>query len=166
MWSSEKERNEETFHIDYDGEYGSERVLIVSGRATVVPDDGSPSFTVGTGDVVYFMHGFRCTWRILESPLVQRYGYFGADGKELKDDTLTCDVCSSATLPAPFPTLLLLLLTAAAARTPRGTLRGSLRARHSCLRTAVATQLSDESVVVLGGVDQIAVIKLHLVGRG
>ena len=40
------------------------------------------------------MHGFRCTWRILESPLVQRYGYFGADGKELKDDTLTCDVCT------------------------------------------------------------------------
>ena len=22
-----------------------------------------------------------------------RYGYFGADGKEIKDDTLTCDVC-------------------------------------------------------------------------
>ena len=36
------------------------------------------------------MHGIRCTWRILESPLVQRYGYFGADGKEIKNDTLTC----------------------------------------------------------------------------
>ena len=72
--------------IYYDGEYGSERVLIVSGRATVVPDDGSPSFTVGTGDAVYFMYGFRCTWRILESPLVHRYGYFGADGKEIKND--------------------------------------------------------------------------------
>ena len=32
----------DTIHIDYDGEYGSERVLIVSGRATVVPDDRSP----------------------------------------------------------------------------------------------------------------------------
>ena len=31
----------DTIHIDYDGEYGSERVLIISGRATVVPDDGS-----------------------------------------------------------------------------------------------------------------------------
>ena len=31
---------------------------------SVVPDgDVSPSFTVGTGDAVYFMHGFRCTWR-------------------------------------------------------------------------------------------------------
>ena len=31
----------DTIHIDYDGEYtlyGSERVLIISGRATVVPD--------------------------------------------------------------------------------------------------------------------------------
>ena len=79
VWDSVQDGVGDTIHIDYDGEYGSERVLIVSGRATVVPDDGSPSFTVGTGDAVYFMHGFRCTWRILESPLVQRYGYFGAD---------------------------------------------------------------------------------------
>ena len=54
-WHSVQEGAGETIHIDYDGEYGSERVLIVSGRATVVPDDGSPSFTVATGDAVYFM---------------------------------------------------------------------------------------------------------------
>ena len=95
VWDSVREGVGDTIHISYDGEYGSERVLIVSGRATVVPDDGSPSFTVRPGDVVYFMHGFRCTWRILESPLVQRYGSFGADGKEIKDDTLTCDVCGA-----------------------------------------------------------------------
>ena len=89
VWDSAQEGAGDTIHIDYDGEYGSERVLIVSGRATVVPDDGSPSFTVGTGDAVYFMHGFRCTWRIHESPLVQRYGYFGADGKELKVTRMT-----------------------------------------------------------------------------
>ena len=29
--------------IEYDGEYGSERVWIVSGRATIEPEDGSPS---------------------------------------------------------------------------------------------------------------------------
>ena len=63
VWDSVQDGVGDTIHIDYDGEYGSERVLIVSGRATVVPDDGSPSFTVGTGDAVYFMHGFRCTWR-------------------------------------------------------------------------------------------------------
>ena len=32
--------------IEYDGDYGSERVWIVSGRATIEPEDGSPSFNV------------------------------------------------------------------------------------------------------------------------
>ena len=32
-------------HIEYDGEYGSERVWIVSGRATIEPEDGSLSYT-------------------------------------------------------------------------------------------------------------------------
>ena len=84
----------ETVHIEYDGEYGSERVLIVSGRATVTPDNSNlPSFNVVRGDAVYFMHGFACTWHIEEAPLVQRYGYFGVDGKEIKETFLTCDVC-------------------------------------------------------------------------
>ena len=56
-WNSAHEGAGDTIHIDYDGDYGSERVLIVLGRATVVPDDGSPSFTVGPGDAVYFMSG-------------------------------------------------------------------------------------------------------------
>ena len=47
LWDSAQEGTEGTIHIDYDGEYGSERVLIVSGRATIVPDDGSPPFNVG-----------------------------------------------------------------------------------------------------------------------
>ena len=86
--------SEGTTHIDYDGDYGSERVLIVSGRATIEPDDGSPSFNVSRGDCIYFMAGFQCTWRVIEGPLVQRYGFFGLDGKELKEDAeLTCDVC-------------------------------------------------------------------------
>ena len=79
--------------IEYDGEYGSERVWIVSGRATIEPNDGSPSFNVGPGDVVYFLSGFQCTWRVHEAPLVQRYGFFGFDGKEIKDAEVTCDVC-------------------------------------------------------------------------
>ena len=37
VWNSEQEGNGETFHIDYDGDYGSERVLIVSGRAILIP---------------------------------------------------------------------------------------------------------------------------------
>ena len=80
-------------HIEYDGEYGSERVWIVSGRATIEPNDGSPCFNVGPGDVVYFLSGFQCTWRVHDAPLVQRYGFFGFDGKEIKDAEVTCDVC-------------------------------------------------------------------------
>ena len=79
--------------IEYDGEYGSERVWIVRGRATIEPEDGSPSFNVGPGDVVYFLSGFQCTWRVHDAPLVQRYGFFGFDGKEIKDAEVTCDVC-------------------------------------------------------------------------
>ena len=39
------------------------------------------------------MRGFGCTWHVEEAPLVQRYGYFGVDGKEIKETFLTCDVC-------------------------------------------------------------------------
>ena len=89
----------DTIHIDYDSDYAQSVCSLstrdTGRRATVIPDDGSPSFTVTPGDAVYSMVGFRCTWRIKESPLVQRYGYFGADGKEIKDDKLTCDVCGT-----------------------------------------------------------------------
>ena len=86
-------KTNEDAHIEYDGEYASERVLIISGRASVSPKDGSPTFKVGPGDCVYFMHGFACTWHIDEAPLVQRYGFFGEDGKEIKETDLTCDIC-------------------------------------------------------------------------
>ena len=68
VWDSAQEGAGYTIHIDYDGDYGSERVFIVSGRATVIPDDGSASFAVGPGDAVYFMHGFRCTWAHFRKP--------------------------------------------------------------------------------------------------
>jgi uncharacterized cupin superfamily protein len=84
--------SEGTTHIDYDGDFGSECVLIVSGQATIEPDDGSPSFNVGPGDAVYFMAGFQCTWCVREAPLVQRYGFFDFDGKEMKDAEVTCDM--------------------------------------------------------------------------
>jgi uncharacterized cupin superfamily protein len=85
--------HDDQVRIEYDGDYASERVLVLSGRATVVPEDGSRSFTVGPGDAVYFMVGFKCTWRIDEAPLVQRYGFFGDDGREIQETVLTCDVC-------------------------------------------------------------------------
>ena len=98
VWDSAQEGAGDTIHIDYDGDYvrGSERMCAhCLGTCNCHPRRWLPSFTVGPGDAVYFMVGFRCTWRIDESPLVQRYGYFGAVGKEIKDDKLTCDVCGT-----------------------------------------------------------------------
>ena len=66
--------------------------MIISGRARIAPRDGSPTFKVGPGDCVYFFHGFACTWHI-EEALEQRYGFFGEDGKEIKEIEVTCDVC-------------------------------------------------------------------------
>ena len=85
--------SDDSVHIDYDGEYASERVLILSGRATVIPDDGTPSFNVAAGDAVYLRFGFKCTWRINHAPLIHSYGFFGDDGREIKETSLTCDVC-------------------------------------------------------------------------
>ena len=64
-------------HFNYDGDYGSERILVASGRATIIPDDGSPEVTIGPGDSVHLHYGFQCTWHVLE-PMVQSYGYFDA----------------------------------------------------------------------------------------
>ena len=47
-------------HFTYDGDYGSERVLIVSGKATITPDDGTDPVEVGEGDAVYLHKGFEC----------------------------------------------------------------------------------------------------------
>lgn len=85
VWDFAQEGSGDKIHIDYDGDYGSERVLIVSGHATVIPDDGTPSFNVGPGDAVYFMRGFRCTWHIRETPLRPR----AADFKRSKSQSLT-----------------------------------------------------------------------------
>ena len=78
----------------YNGDYGSERVLIASGRATIHPDDGSPTVTVGPGDSMHFHWGFSCVWEILE-PIIQNYGYFDPSGNELAENSIECDVCGA-----------------------------------------------------------------------
>ena len=81
-------------HIKYDGDYGSERVLVTKGKGTIIPDDGSPTVTLCAGDAAYLHKGFSCTWHVLE-PMVQSYGYFDADGAEIMEDELTCDICGN-----------------------------------------------------------------------
>ena len=41
VWDSAQERAGDTIHIDYDGEYGSERVLIVSGKSGCAEQRGA-----------------------------------------------------------------------------------------------------------------------------
>eukprot|EP00966_Prymnesium_polylepis_P190777 4421467-Prymnesium_polylepis.1 len=79
-------------HFDYNGEYDSERVLVLKGSATLTPDDGSPPVTITAGDAVHCHFGLSATWKVHE-PVVQAYGYFASDGAEIQETELTCDVC-------------------------------------------------------------------------
>ena len=47
------------FHFDYNGDYETERVLIMSGEATLTPDDGSEEIVIGKGDQVGCLGAWR-----------------------------------------------------------------------------------------------------------
>ena len=55
VWDSAQEGAGDTIHIDYDGEYGSERVLIVSGYSTAIS-----------------LRAFSCTLRVRTQQVVPR----------------------------------------------------------------------------------------------
>jgi len=84
LWDSDTHPHEPAgsgkFPFNYNGDYATERVLIVSGRATLAPDDGSEAVTLSAGDSVWFHHGFACQWTVAER-MTKRYQYFGADGE-------------------------------------------------------------------------------------
>jgi len=46
---------------------GDETFVVLSGRMTVEPDDGSPPFEVKAGDVCVFAAGYRSVWTIHET---------------------------------------------------------------------------------------------------
>ena len=98
VWSSDEaepmQKGTNRFHFHYNGDYDSERVLITKGKATMTPDDGSPSLALVAGDAAHFHFGLAATWEVHE-PLTMSYGYFGRDGEELKQDELHCDVCGA-----------------------------------------------------------------------
>ena len=96
-WDSKTAPMQETenkFHFDYDGDYGSERVLITAGVATLTPDDGSPAVELTVGDSVHLHFGFGATWTI-HNPVEMAYGYFDKDGKKIEQDEISCDVCGT-----------------------------------------------------------------------
>jgi len=83
------------FHFDYNGDYATERVLVMSGKATLEPDDGSEKITIAKGDQVFFHKGFACQWNVTE-PMTKHYAYFGEDGQEVESTpSIACDTCGA-----------------------------------------------------------------------
>jgi len=80
------------FSFNYNGGYASERVLIVSGRATLAPDDGSSIVVLEAGDSVFFHNGFACGWLVHER-MTKRYQYFDKDGEISAPAAIACDGC-------------------------------------------------------------------------
>jgi len=69
-------------------------VLILSGRATLTPNDGSAQIHVQAGDAIYFHNGFACRWAVHE-PILKHYGYFDEAGEETKPAQIACDACGA-----------------------------------------------------------------------
>lgn len=96
LWDSDTHPHEPAgsgkFPFNYNGDYSTERVLIVSGRATLAPDDGSEEVVLAAGDSVHFHHGFACQWTVTER-MTKRYNYFGADGEIKAPAAIACDKC-------------------------------------------------------------------------
>lgn len=83
------------FHFEYNGDYETERVLVVSGKATLTPEDGSASITISEGDQVFFHKGLSCNWHVTE-PMTKHYAYFGVDGEEMElNPSISCDTCGA-----------------------------------------------------------------------
>ena len=100
LWDSkthpQKPKNSGKFRFDYNGSYHSERVLIVSGAATLKPTDGSAAIQIKAGDQVTFWHGFSCDWTVT-ARMTKHYSYYGEDGRPEGEDLpgIACDVCGA-----------------------------------------------------------------------
>eukprot|EP00092_Neocalanus_flemingeri_P026182 GFUD01028379.1.p1 GENE.GFUD01028379.1~~GFUD01028379.1.p1 ORF type:complete len:226 (-),score=48.09 GFUD01028379.1:291-887(-) len=83
------------FHFDYNGDYETERVLIMSGKATLSPEDGSSPIAITKGDQVFFHKGFACNWHVTE-PMTKHYAYYDEDGVEVEPNpSIACDICEA-----------------------------------------------------------------------
>jgi len=83
------------FHFDYNGDYETERVLIMCGKATLSPTDGADPITIEKGDQVFFHKGFACNWHVLE-PMKKHYAYYDEDGVEVEPNPgISCDICEA-----------------------------------------------------------------------
>jgi len=89
LWDSkthpQKPKNSGKFRFDYNGTYHSERVLIMSGAATLKPTDGSAAIQIKAGDQVIFWNGFSCNWHVT-ARMTKHYSYYTEDGQPEGDD--------------------------------------------------------------------------------
>lgn len=67
--------------------------MVLTGRATLTPEDGSPMRTISAGDFVVFHQGFACQWQVLAS-MTKLYCYFDKDGQQTVSNSIACDLCS------------------------------------------------------------------------
>eukprot|EP00961_Rhodomonas_salina_P010083 135724-Rhodomonas_salina.1 len=96
LWDSDEQPQEPPgsgkFLFKYNGDYATERVLIVSGRATLAPEDGSAPVELAPGDSVWFHHWFSCSW-IVHERMTKRYQYFDGGGVLKAPAAIACDKC-------------------------------------------------------------------------
>ena len=59
-----------------------ERVLILTGAATLTPDDGSPALELRAGDAATFQRGFACAWHVTER-MIKHYANFDGRGERI-----------------------------------------------------------------------------------
>ena len=96
QWHKWDSKNRKKFPYKYAKE---ERVLVLTGSATLTPDDGSPAVTIDAGDAVTFHVGFKCKWAITKR-MTKYYAVFESNNEEGGDEedeteaaAITCDVC-------------------------------------------------------------------------
>jgi uncharacterized cupin superfamily protein len=82
-WDSQKKKS---FPYNYTAE---ERVLVLSGSATITPADGGDPLTIEAGNAVTFHKGFKCKWKI-DKRMKKHYAVFADEDVP----AITCDVCS------------------------------------------------------------------------
>mmetsp|Transcript_21197 Transcript_21197/g.32149 ORF Transcript_21197/g.32149 Transcript_21197/m.32149 type:complete len:168 (+) Transcript_21197:82-585(+) len=87
-WDKWDSKNKKSFPYNYTTE---ERVLIITGSATITPSDGSDPLTIEAGNAVTFHKGFKCKWKITKR-MKKHYGMF-ASGEEEEVPAITCDIC-------------------------------------------------------------------------
>jgi uncharacterized cupin superfamily protein len=91
-WTVWDSKNRKSFKYNYQTE---ERVLVLSGAATLTPTDDSPAIKIEGGMGVIFHVGFQCQWKITKR-MKKNYAVFGDAPDE--EEGITCDVCSKPCL--------------------------------------------------------------------